>query len=196
MAHRLKGRCGYSLDKPFKPTFHGDRILQPLQLKKPSKIFTVSMGEFFDPDVPDLWRDLVFRVIREAQQHTFQILTKRPELIPYYEYELPSNIWLGVSQDGTTSDTYWAIEEIFQTSAKVRFVSFEPLLGPVEFDAELVDWIIIGAQTGPRAKQPRREWIHDILLQASEYDVPVFVKDNIDWKGSTPRPQEFPKEMI
>jgi len=194
MAYRLKGRCGYDKDNPFKPTFHGNRLLEPLKVKKPSKIFTVSMGEFFDPEVPDFWRDLVIRVILEAEQHTFQILTKQP--IPYeLEYEVPSNLWLGVSIDGTTpNEIDWDLEDLFNTPSHVRFVSFEPLLGPVVFDSELVDWIIIGAQTGPNAKQPRKEWVDSILLEASATNTPVFVKNNIDWKGNTPRPQEFPKE--
>ena len=163
-------------------------------MKKPSMIFTVSMGEFFDPKVPDLWRDLIFRVILEAEQHTFQILTK--QTIPYeMEYEVPSNLWLGVSLDGKTTDTDWALEELLMSYAPLRFVSFEPLLGPVEFDASLVDWIIIGAQTGPGAQQPRREWIHDILLEASVHDVPIFVKNNVYWKGNTPRPQEWPEVL-
>lgn len=195
MAYRLRGRCGYPQDEPFKPTFHPNRLLEPLQVKRPSKIFTVSMGEFFDPKAPDLWRDLVFRVILEAQQHSFLVLTKQS--IPYeLEYEVPSNVWLGASIDGKTTDTHWALEDLLMSYAPHRFVSFEPLLGPVgDFDAELVDWIIIGAESlpGGKTKQPRWEWVHSILLQASEYDIPVFIKDNLDWKGNAPRPQEWPE---
>lgn len=197
MAYRLKGRCGYPEDEPFRPTFHADKLLEPLQVKKPSKIFTVSMGEFFDPEVPDLWRDLVFRVILEAQQHTFLILTK--QTIPYeLEYEVPSNVWLGVSIDGKTTDTQWALEELLMSYAPHRFVSFEPLLGPVgEFDAELVDWIIIGAQTGPRAKQPEREWIDEIIDIAAPYEIPIFVKNNVEWFTDklNLRPQEWPEVL-
>jgi len=194
MATRLKGRAGYPKDDPFRPTFHEDRLLEPLKVKKPSKIFTVSMGEFFDPKAPDLWRDLIFRVILEAEQHTFQILTKRPELIPFeLEYEIPSNVWIGTSIDGKTTETQWALEELLRTYATLLFVSFEPLLGPVKFDASLVDWVIIGAQTGPEAKQPRWEWVKNIIAEARRYDTPVFIKNNVDWQGNTLRPQEFPK---
>ena len=195
MAHRLKGRAGYPKDDPFRPTFHGDRLLEPLKLKKPSKIFTISMGEFFDPKVPDIWRDLLFRVILEAEQHTFQILTKRPGLVPYnFEYEVPSNVWLGVSLDGKTTDSMWGIEEIFQVPAvEVRFVSFEPLLGPVEFDPDLLDWIIVGAQTGPGAKPPRKEWVESIIDTARSAGKPVFLKNNLNWPEKI---QESPKVKL
>jgi protein gp37 len=194
MAYRLKGRCGYDKDDPFKPTFHQNRLLEPLEVKKPSKIFTVSMGEFFDPKVPDLWRDLVFRVILEAEQHTFLILTKQS--IPYeLEYEVPSNVWFGVSLDGKTTDSDWAVEDLLNSYAPHRFVSVEPLLGPVSFDMELVDWIIIGAQTGAGAKQPRWEWVQDIIAEAILENKPVFIKDNLDFPEGIPRPQEWPKEL-
>ena len=197
MAYRLKGRYGYPEDEPFRPTFHPDRLLEPLQVKKPSKIFTVSMGELFDPKVPDLWRDLVFRVMLEAEQHTFQILTKRPGLIPYeLEYEVPSNVWIGTSIDGKTTDTQWALEELLLSYAPLRFVSFEPLLGVVEFDASLVDWIIIGAQTGPKAKQPRWEWVQDIIAEARRENKPVFIKDNLELPEGVPRPQEWPEVLV
>ena len=194
MAYRLKGRYGYPEENPFFPTFHPDRLLEPLKVKKPAKIFTCSMGEFFDKEVPDLWRDLVFRVILEAQQHTFLILTKQS--IPYeLEYEVPSNVWFGVSLDGRTTESDWAIENLFASYAPHRFVSIEPLLGPVSIDMALVDWIIIGAQTGVGAKQPRWGWVHNLILEASNSDIPIFIKNNVDWQGNTPRPQEWPEGL-
>lgn len=198
MAYRLKGRCGYPKDEPFRPTFHGDRLLEPLQVKKPSKIFTVSMGEFFDPHIPELWRDLVYRVMFEAEQHTFMVLTKQPQFVRLNEEEyVPPNLWAGISLDGQTtltSSTY-DLEDNAQ-AARVIFASCEPLLGPIELpEYTSLQWLIIGAQTGPRAKQPRKEWVHSLLLQAENLDIPVFVKDNVDWKGNTPRPQEWPEVL-
>jgi len=194
MAYRLKGRCGYPKDEPFRPTLHPDRLLEPLAVKKPSRIFTVSMGEFFDPQVPELWRDLVFRVILEAEQHKFLILTKQS--IPYeLEYEVPSNVWFGVSLDGLKDDAQWMVEDLFTSYAPHRFVSCEPLLGPVSFDAELVEWVIIGAQTGPQAKQPRWEWVQDILNEARRTNRPVFIKNNLRLPRGITRTQDYPEVL-
>jgi protein gp37 len=199
MAYRLRGCAGYPQDEPFAPTFHPDRLLEPTLLKKPAKIFTCSMGEFFDPKVPELWQSLVLDVIFHCPQHTFQILTKQPQNIPRWEdaeAHWPSNIWLGVSVDGKTTHQQH-IDDLFDADfPHLRFVSFEPLLGPIEeLNLECVQWVIIGAQTGPGAQQPRREWVHDILLEAGNHDIPVFIKNNLEWRGSMPWPHEFPEAV-
>ena len=197
MARRLKGRYGYDKADPFRPTFHGNRLLEPVKRKKPTKIFAVSMGDMFDSAVPELWRDLVFRVMFEAEQHTFMVLTKQPQNVNLNHEEcVPPNLWVGVSQDGLTTDIGDIYELEENTQVPLNFLSCEPLLGPVELpDDTVIKWLIIGAQTGPRAHQPRKEWVHDLLLQASELDIPVFIKDNLDWKGNTPRPQEWPEVL-
>ena len=197
MAYRLKGRCGYPQDEPFRPTFHPDRLLEPLEVKKPSKIFTVSMGEFFDTAVKDVWRGLVLEIMNWSLNHQFLILTKQvEELANYFEVlqlHPPGNLWLGISQDGKTTNDNDI--EFFRSLNYIpkKFVSFEPLLGPITSNFYGIDWIIIGAQTGPRAQQPRREWVHDILLEADNWDIPVFIKNNLQWKGNTQRPQEWPE---
>jgi protein gp37 len=107
MAYRLRGRCGYYQEAPFRPTWHGDKLLEPYYLKKPSKIFTCSMGELFDKDVPDIWRDLIFHVMWKCDWHIFQVLTKQAKRLQSEmmdEEYVPSNLWLGVSQDGKTTD--------------------------------------------------------------------------------------------
>lgn len=195
MAYRLKGRYGYPEDDPFKPTFHPDRLLEPLNVKKPSKIFTVSMGELFDPQASEIWLHLVLDVIFNSPQHTFQILTKQPRNIPNWEEaeaHWPSNVWLGVSVDGSTSGQE-KIDDLFDSSfPHLKFVSFEPLLGPIkDLNLECIHWVIIGAQTGQGAQQPRKEWIEPIISQVVENDIPLFIKDNLQWVGE--RPQEFPR---
>jgi protein gp37 len=141
MAKRLAGRHGYPADEPFRVTFHPERLEEPLRWKKPQDVFVCSMGDLFHEDVPTGWVYHVFDVMAEARQHTFQILTKRPENIRGKLYEgrprymaatdyLP-NVWLGVSaEDQKRADerSRW----LLKVPAAVRLLSLEPLLGPVE----------------------------------------------------------------
>jgi len=197
MAQRQRGRNGYPLDEPFSPTLHFDKLIRPDRVKKPVKVFSTSMGDLFDSGVPNVWRYLVFNAMRYNPHHTFIMLTKRVDDMVYYfqkrDWDIPENLWLGISQDGLTTqddDIEW-----FRTLDNIprKFVSFEPLLGPICTNLYGLDWIIIGAQTGPRAKQPRSEWIHDLLLEASSWDIPVFLKNNVKWEGNTRRPQKWLK---
>jgi len=196
MAYRLKGRYGYPEDNPFTPTFHPDRLLEPLKVKKPSKIFTVSMGEMFDKDVPELWRDLVLRIMFEARQHTFLVLTKQPRRVSFnHEEYVPTNLWVGVSQDGMTT----SIEDICELDDNAQvppnFVSCEPLLGPVDLpEYNSLKWVIIGAQTGAGAKQPRKEWVQHLASQAIDQGIPIFIKDNVNMSEAD-RVQEWPEAM-
>lgn len=188
MAYRLKGRCGYPEDDPFRPTFHRDRLEEPYHRRKPVKIFTVSMGEFFDHEVPIEWREEVLDVISNCRHLTFQILTKRYYNLHTYDY--PSNLWLGVSQDCKTTDPD-AIRALWLTDARTKFVSFEPLLGPrPDVDLHGIDWVIIGAQTGPGAKPPKPEWVQAIIHEARDWNIPVFLKNNLNWPEKI---QEFPE---
>ena len=198
MAYRLRGRAGYPQEDPFRPCFHPDKLLDPILVKKPSKIFTCSMGEIFDPKGSEIWLSLVLDVIFHCPQHTFQILTKQPKNIPNWEEAeayWPSNVWLGVSVDGRTCGQE-QIDNLFESSfPHLKFVSFEPLLGYVnDLDLEGIDWVIIGAQTGQGATQPRKEWVGQVLSQVVDNDIPLFIKPNLNWIGE--RPQEYPKEKM
>ena len=202
MAYRLRGRAGYPQDDPFRPCFHPDKLLDPALVKKPAKIFTCSMGEIFDPKSSEIWLSLVLDVIFHCPQHTFQILTKQPKNIPNWEEaeaHWPSNVWLGVSVDGRTCGQE-QIDYLFESSfPHLKFVSFEPLLGPIkDLDIEGIQWVIIGAQTGQGAKQPEREWIESIVKKAIDNNIPLFVKNNLQWAQwpkiwGFPRPQEYPR---
>ncbi len=150
MAKRLAGRAGYPADEPFRPTLHPDRLDQPLKWRKPSRIFVVSMGDLFGDAVPTeyIWR--VFHTMWCASYHTFLVLTKRPERMQRllsYEGLLESaehsklrrmsplpNLWLGVSITNQ-ADADARIPLLLQTPAAVRFVSCEPLLGPIDLSA-------------------------------------------------------------
>lgn len=180
MAERLRGRYGYPEKEPFFPMIHRDRVEEPYSRRKAAKIFTCSMGELFDPAVPEQWIDDIFQVMNDCPQHIFQLLTKRYYRLSQFSY--PENLWLGVSQDCMTTDPD-AIRALKQTDARVKFVSFEPLLGPIENDAFYgLDWIVIGAQTGARAVAAKREWVEEIIDEAHYWGIPIFLKDNLQWR--------------
>lgn len=195
MAQRLKGRYGYNKQDPFKPTLHGNRLFLPLKWKKPRRIFVNSMGDWWDKDVPQAWRNKAYSIMNRAKQHTFQILTKQPQNI--HEVMLPKNCWVGVTVDGLYNQSD-LIETLYVRSpAKINFVSFEPLLGrPDDLDYYLeschIDWAIIGALSGLHGFQPRSEWINEILLACSDLGIPVYIKDNVEWIGTSERPRDFP----
>ncbi len=138
MANRLKGRCGYDKDNPFNVTLHPDRLGQPLRWKKPRRVFVCSMGDLFHPDVRDEWIDQIFwQMGRVARWHTYLVLTKRPERMrdwlnkAYNENAPYRNVWLGVTcENQARADE--RIPVLLQTPAAVRFVSVEPMLGPVD----------------------------------------------------------------
>ena len=176
----------------FTPTFYPCGLSEAKNLKKPHKIFVCSVADLFASWTPVEWRDKILEAVEECPiQHTFQLLTKNPEMIPL-NHIFPDNIWVGttVTNDPKTKD--WVnIEAIKQVHAKVRFVSFEPLLGelPDTSSLEGVQWVIIGKLTGSRRVSLDMNWVEGILLQCSMLKIPVFVKNNI---GMTDQIQEYP----
>jgi len=193
MAYRLRGRAGYPQDEPFRPTFHPDRLEEPYETKSSAKIFVCSMGEMFDPGVRSSWVDQVLAEMRNAPWHTYQILTKQASRVK--EFHFPEYVWLGCSQDGRTTNIADIEHILYAESPGIRFVSFEPLLGPIERIPEVplyaIDWFIIGAQTGPGAAPPKKEWVQDIIDMAHGAGAPVFLKDNLHWPETV---KEYPKE--
>jgi len=190
-AQRLRGRFGYPQDEPFKPTFHPDRLDEPLKIKKPSRIFTCSMGDVFSEGVRVWWIRKVIRTMQQCPQHTFQILTKKPHRIPA-TIDFPPNCWLGVSITG--GSTAWRLSELLDegVSAHIRFASFEPLLS---YDGSIslkgLDWVIIGAQTNPY-RPPKKEWVDEIIHECRALGIPVFLKDNLQPIYGEDLIQEFP----
>lgn len=182
-------RPGEVFPAGFTPTFYPSRLEEPKKVKKPSRIFTVSMGDLFGEWVPQEWIDAVLQVVRECPQHTFIFLSKNPAR--YEDYEWPANCWIGATVE--SSYTASRLVCVSKIKAAVRFVSFEPLLGPVEkFDlADLKDlhWVIIGAQTGPGARPAAPGWVKNIISQARAANIPVFLKNNLKWPEKI---QEWP----
>jgi protein gp37 len=205
MANRLRGRCGYPADDPFRVTLHPERLGEPLRWRKPSRVFVCSMGDLFHPDVQPIWLSMIFNVIRECPQHTFMVLTKRPEIAlehlgnamlqPYFG--LP-NLWIGVTAENQQRADE-RIPILLQTPAAVRFISIEPCLGPVDlsyylpknpkkncpenilpyYNSHGLNWVICGSETGPLARPMKEEWVKNIKDQCVGADVPFFYKQKI-----------------
>ena len=192
MAKRKKHKC--SLCYTFTPHFHLERMNEPLELKKPSRIGLNFMGETFDTAFLNVesitYYSEMLWMIEKAPQHMFLILTKQPQNIPD-SLVFPDNVWLGVTVNRTAD--LWRIEELKKKKAKVKFVSFEPLyenLGNIDF--KCIHWIIIGAQTRPTFL-PMPQWIDSIVEQAKQRQIPIFFKDNLPLGYPNKIGEEFPK---
>lgn len=186
MAQRLAGRFGYPADDPFRVTFHPDRLELPLHWRKPSKIFVNSMGDLMHSKVAPSLISRILTTIALCPDHTFQILTKRPENILnkthkfYNSYAMHGidylpNIWLGVTVESAKHKD--RIDVLRTIPAAVRFVSFEPLLGDVgELDLTGIHWVIVGGETGLGARQMHSHWSYNIFDQCIQAKVPFFFK--------------------
>ncbi len=170
---------------------------EPYILKKPAKIFVCSVADIFASWTPLEWRNAILDSIYNCPvKHTFQLLTKNPELIPK-GYVFPDNVWVGTTV--TTENADWKnIEEIKTINAKVKFVSFEPLLGLVPSFACLkgVDWVIIGKLTGSRKVKLKPAWVKDIIAECDKENIPVFLKNNlVETFPNLRLIQQFPKSF-
>lgn len=159
---------------------HADRLEQPLAWKKPRRVFVCSMADLFHADVPDDFIDRVFATMAACPQHTFQILTKRPDRMERYldlgSIEPLPNVWLGTScEDQQRFDE--RIDHLTACPTSLRFLSCEPLLGPINLgDLEGIGWVIAGGESGPGARDCHVLWLKSIVNQADRAGVPVFIK--------------------
>lgn len=166
----------------FKVTLHPDTLLAPLSWKKPHTIFVNSMSDLFHEEVPLPYIQQVFDTIRQADWHRFQVLTKRSARLRESASFLrwPENLWMGVSVE--TGDYRCRIDDLRATPAHVKFLSLEPLLGPLpSLDLRQIDWVIVGGESGPGARPCDPEWVTDIRDQCIAADVPFFFKQ---WGGT------------
>ena len=169
----------------FKLTLHEKDVELPLSWKEPKTIFVNSMSDLFHEQVPYDFIKRVFDTMEKADWHTFQILTKRPERMQhftneYYNKVLP-NVWLGTSIED--SKVLHRLKELKKVDAAVRFISFEPLLGPVgKVDLRGIHWAIVGGESGPHHRLIKEEWVHEIRKQCRKYKVAFFFKQ---WGGLT-----------
>lgn len=190
-AIKLARRFPRNFPNGFKPSFYPERLYEPWDYKKPSKIFVCSVADLFAAWTAEEWRD---KVLESAEgcpvDHVFQLLTKNPERIP--EREFPENFWIGCTVTNEAED--WKnIEEIKKVRCGVRFASFEPLLGalPEYVDLFGLEWIIIGKLTGSRRVELDPVWVWDIVKRAQEFGIPVFMKNNLGFPSEL-KIQEFP----
>ena len=186
-AKKLTQRFKKIFPNGFEPTFYPERLKEPWELKKPSKIFVCSIADLFAPWTPQEWREEVFdSMLWCPVKHTFQMLTKNPENIS--DAEFPDNFWFGATV--STQEETWRIDELRKVNAKIRFVSFEPLLGPIKADLRGIQWIIIGKLTGSKKVKLNLDWVHELTGLAWDRSIPVFQKDNL---GLEIPIQQFPR---
>jgi len=165
----------------FELTIHEHMLELPLSWKKPQMIFVNSMSDLFHEDVPPEFIQKAFDVMRCASWHTFQVLTKRSRRLLELDREIdwPPNVWMGVSVEN--QDYTFRIEHLRQTNAHLKFLSLEPLLGPLpNLDPRGIGWVIVGGESGPGARPIAEGWVIDIRDQCLAANIPFFFKQ---WGG-------------
>jgi protein gp37 len=181
MALRLQAMGQSNYAKGFKLTLQSHMLEIPLRWRKPQTIFVNSMSDLFHKDVPLEYIHQVFEVMRRAHWHRFQVLTKRAKRLSQVASELPwaSNIWMGVSVEDVAQRH--RIDALRNIGARVKFLSLEPLLGPLhDLDLSGIHWVIVGGESGPNARPVEPEWVIDIRDQCRHARVPFFFKQ---WGG-------------
>jgi len=182
MAYRLKAMGQPNYANAFKLTLQPHVLELPLKWRTPQVIFVNSMSDLFHKDVPESYILKVFEIMKQAKWHRFQVLTKRAERLKELSPRLPwqSHIWMGVSVE---SEAYTSrIDYLRATSARIKFLSLEPLLGALpNLNFDSIHWVIVGGESGPGARVMKREWVVDIRDQCVEAAVPFFFKQ---WGGA------------
>lgn len=181
MSHRLKGMGQHNYRNGFELTIQEHMLERPLTWKKPSLVFVNSMSDLFHKDVPLEYIQRVFEVMKKANWHQFQVLTKRADRLEELAPSLvwPKNVWMGVSVEN--ADYTFRIDHLRRTKAKIKFLSVEPLLGAIpNLPLKGIDWVIVGGESGRKPRPLKPEWVIDIRDQCQKANVPFFFKQ---WGG-------------
>lgn len=181
LAQRLQAMGSANYRDGFSLTLHPQALAIPLSWRKPRTIFVNSMSDLFHHSVPLEFIQQVFNVMRQAHWHQFQILTKRADRLAEAAEHLhwPGNVWMGVSVESALFTS--RIDHLRSTGAAIKFLSLEPLLGPLpDLQLEGIDWVIVGGESGPGARPMKEEWVTDIRDQCGLVGVPFFFKQ---WGG-------------
>lgn len=186
-AERWRGIDGHPYEQGFDVRFWPERLDQPTRWTKPRTVFVNSMSDLFQESVPTSFIDRVFRSMEDAPHHTFQVLTKRPGRMASVMRQIQptplDHVWLGTSIE---LDRYsWRADKLRQTPAAVRFLSLEPLLGPLPLlELSGLDWVIVGGESGHGARPMDAGWVRDLMAQCQEADVAFFFKQlGAVWAG-------------
>ena len=181
MAVRLQAMGQPNYAHGFEVTLHERALELPLTWKKPQTVFVNSMSDLFHDRVPEAFIRRVFDVMRKASWHTFQVLTKRAERLGTLGKDLdwPENVWMGVSIE--TRKYLFRLDHLRRTSARVKFISFEPLLERLgNINLARIDWAIVGGESGPGARPMEKAWVVEIRDQCLANGIPFFFKQ---WGG-------------
>ena len=181
MARRLKAMGQNNYRNGFQLTLQPQMLELPLRWRQPKRIFVNSMSDLFHDDVPEQFIFDVFDVMRRASWHQFQVLTKRSKRLASMGSKLPwaPNIWMGVSVEN--ADYLFRVDHLRKSRALVKFLSIEPLMGPVPgLDLTGIDWVIAGGESGPGAREMRDDWVRQIRECCRRAAVPFFFKQ---WGG-------------
>jgi protein gp37 len=181
MSKRLQAMGVEKYKDAFEVRIHPDQLLLPYKWKTPKIVFVNSMSDLFHNEVPANFIKRVFSIMNDNPQHVFQVLTKRAERLVELSAELvwTDNIWMGVSVEDT-SVTH-RVDRLRETSAHIKFLSCEPLLGPLPgLNLDGINWLIVGGESGTRPRPMREDWVFDIQRQCEEQDVKFFFKQ---WGG-------------
>lgn len=181
MSKRLQAMGVEKYKDAFEVRIHPDQLLLPYKWKTPKIVFVNSMSDLFHNEVPADFIKRVFSIMNDNPQHVFQVLTKRSERLVELSAELvwTDNIWMGVSVEDT-SVTH-RVDRLRETSAHIKFLSCEPLLGPLPgLNLDGINWLIVGGESGTRPRPMREDWVFDIQRQCEEQDVKFFFKQ---WGG-------------
>lgn len=182
MAKRLQAMGSAGYEDAFKFKIMSDRLKTPLKVKKPTKFFVNSMSDLFHEKMPFAFLDKVFETIQETPQHTYQILTKREQVLEKYfkKRNVPDNVWLGVTVEIASKKN--RIDVLRRIDAKIRFLSVEPLLENLgKVDLTDIHWVIVGGESGFKARPMKKEWAIDIQKQCDEQEVSFFFKQWGAW---------------
>jgi len=168
----------------FELTLHPDVLQEPYSWKKPKMIFVNSMSDLFHKDVPIEFIRSIFKVIKDNPQHGFQILTKRADVLRYYDSEglldWSHNLWMGVTVEN--SQVSHRVDMLKDTGARVKFLSLEPLLGPLpDLKLDNIDWVIVGGESGRTPRPMKEEWVLQIKEQCLNAGVAFYFKQ---WGGT------------
>lgn len=182
-AERFRGVPGHPYEQGFDLKLWPERLDLPLRWRTPRRIFVDSMSDLFHTRVPDSYVDQVFETMQAADHHVFQILTKRPQRLARIatRYSWPSHIWVGVSVE--SNEVAWRADFLREVPSAVRFISAEPLIGPIDkLNLDGIDWLITGGESGHRARQCDPSWVRDARDRCQAANIAFFHKQ---WGGRT-----------